>query len=275
MLAGTGMLVAGSGIIGTSAAFGDSVTATSNFRVITAEDLRVRAGQAFEDDGSVSDDPNKNYEEQFVAYEETADSMFFDNAGGLNNISKDEIPVATVNSRDENNNEDLVIETAISLDNNDNKIVFEDILEIKNLGTSSKNVGISYDREQDQYGDDVNVGGDHDNELTGLDIQSIYRFIDDNDSRISPDEGQVGIETVDDPENFVEIAPNETHPIHLEIDLDNWGNILVQSEPKEHILQEAELDDPFEGSIDTVDMLDGITFGTEEEQSKSTTHLPQ
>jgi hypothetical protein len=136
-------------------------------------------------------------------------------------------------------------------------------------------VGISYDREQDQYGDDVNVGGDHDNELTGLDIQSIYRFVDDNGNRISPDESQVGVETVDDPKNFVEIEPNETHPIDLKIHLDNWSNILVQSEPEEHILQEAELDDPFEGSIDTVDMLDGITFGTEEESSKSTTHLSQ
>ena len=256
MLTGFGMMLTGSGIIGTSAAFGDSVTSTSDFRVITANDLRVRAGQAFADDGVPND------EEFFVEYEETADSMFFDNDGGLNKISKDKIPVATVNPRDENNNDELVIETAISLD--DNGEVFEDILEIENLGTSTESVGISYDREQNQYGDDVNVDGDAGNELTEIDVQSMYRFIADN-KRISPNENTIGGDEIDDPANFVEIDPTETLQIDLKIDLSPWDlGFTLEGDPGELILQEAQLSDPFTGSTDTVDMLDGITVGTEE-----------
>jgi hypothetical protein len=256
MLAGTGMLVTGSGIIGTSAAFGNSVTAASSFRVITAKSLRVRAGQAFAADGSV----NEGYEDRFVAYEETADSMFFDNTGGLNNISKEDIPVATVNPRDQNNNDELVLESAISV--NSDGVVFEDILEIQNLGTSTESVGISYDRDKNQYGDDVNVGGG-DDELNDLDVQSVYRFVDNNDNRISPDQDTLG-SGVDDPAAFVEIEPNETHPIDLKIDFSEYGNRFVDGTPKENILQAAQLGDPFEGSTDTVDLLDSITVGTED-----------
>jgi hypothetical protein len=255
MLAGTGMLLTGSGIIGTSAAFGDSVTAASDFGVITARNLRVRAGQAFAADGSV----NEGYEDRFVAYEETTDSMFFDNAGGLNNISKEDIPVATVNPRDENNNDDLVLENAISLESDG--VVFEDILEIENRGTSTENVGISYDRDKNQYGDDVNVGGGDDT-LNDLDVQSVYRFVDNNGNRISPDQDTLG-SSVDDPATFVEIEPNEIHPIDLKIDFSEYGNRFVDGTPKDNILQAAQLGGPFEGSIDTVDLLDSITVGTE------------
>jgi len=261
MLAGTGMLVTGSGIIGTSAAFGNSVTAAGDFRVITAKNLRVRAGQAFAADGSVNENENKNYKERFVAYEETPDSMFFDNNGGLNNISKEDIPVATVNPRDKNNNEELVIESAISLDSNG--VVFEDILEIQNLGTSTESVGISYDRDKDQYGDDVNVDGDAGNELTEIDVQSVYRFIADNE-RISPSQNTIGINERDDPANFVEVDPTETVQIDLKIDFSPWDlGFNLEGNPEELILQEAQLNDPFAGSTDTVDMLDSITVGTE------------
>jgi len=263
MLAGTGMLVTGSGIIGTSAAFGNSVTAGSDFRVITSRKIQVRAGQAFAADGSV----NEGYKDRkdpygdFVAYEETADSMFFDNAGGLNNISKEDIPVATVNPRDENSNDDLVIESAISLDSDG--VVFEDILEIQNRGTRTESIGISYDRDKNQYGEDVNVDGDAGNELTEIDVQSVYRFITDNE-RISPSQNTIGIDERDDPANFVEIDPTETVQIDLKIDLSPWDlGFNLEGNPEELILQAAQLGGPFEGSTDTVDMLDSITVGTE------------
>jgi hypothetical protein len=248
------MLLTGSGIIGTSAAFGDSVTATtSDFRVVSAEDLEVRAGPAFNDDGSV----RSGYTDRYVAYEDTAESMFFDNSGGLNEITTDDIPVATVNARENNVNNELSLETAISL--GDDGVIFEDILEIANVGTVDKRVGISYDRDQGQYGDDVTVGGDPENELTGYDVQSVYQFFAENGDRISPDEVEPG----DDPENFVEVAAGEAEPIDLEIDLSTWGGVLGSVDAKEHIRQEAQLGGPFEGSIDTVDLLDSITVGTE------------
>lgn len=258
MLAGTGMLLTGSGIIGTSAAFGDSVTATaSDLRVISAEKLEVRAGPAFNDDGSV----RSGYTDRYVAYEDTAESMFFDNNGGLNKITTDDSPVATVNAREDNVNNELSLETAISL--GDDGVIFEDILEIANIGTVDKRVGISYDRDQGQYGDDVNVGGNVGNELTTLDVQSVYRFIADTE-RISPNQNLVG-EEIDDPATFVQIESGQTLPIDLEIDLTTWDIGIVNGDPKEHIRQEAQLGDPFSGSIDTVDLLDSITVGTEPE----------
>lgn len=159
--------------------------------------------------------------------------MFFDNNGGLNNISKEEIAVATVNPREENNNDNLVLECAISLDNEG--VAFEDILEIENRGSSTEGIGISYNRDQNQYGEDVNVGGDIGNELTTLDVQSVYRFTADTE-RISPNQNLLG-EEIDDSANFIQIEPGETLPIDLKIDLTTWDIGIVNGDRKEHIRQ--------------------------------------
>lgn len=258
MLAGTGMLVTGSGIIGTSAAFGDSVSATSDFRVITAENLKVQAGNAF-------DDPADS--DKFVTYEESPESMFFDDSGGLNKISADEIPVATVS---DGNNSDLIIETAISLD--DGSVRFENILEVENSGTTDKFVGISYDRqgesgqEAGQYGEDVVVEGAHADELTDVDVQRVYQFEAMPNGatsfvQISPDEENVGN---DSPQSEVLVEAGTTKSIDLEIDFSPfiYGDAFEENtDPGEQIFEAAELDDPFAGSLDTVNLLDGITFG--------------
>jgi len=250
MLAGTGMLVTGSGIISTSAAFGDSVTPASDFRVISAEKLEVRAGSAFE---------NPKTDHKFVAYDDSTDSLF--NNSGLNSISADDVPVATVN---DGVNDQLIIETAISLD--DDGIRFENILEVANLGTVDKEIGISYDRQGQsgqgagQYGEDVTVGGDHQNELTDVDVQQVYQFKATPDGagspiQISPDPTVIGD---DSPSNTIEIAAGATKSITLEID---FGGGLYEPNSEEHVFHAAEFDGAFTGSIDTVDMLDGITFG--------------
>jgi len=250
MLAGTGMLLTGSGIIGTSATLGGSVTAPSDVRVISAEKLEVRAGAAFE---------NPETDEKFVAYDDSTDSLF--NDSGLNSISADDLPVATVNDEV---NDQLIIETAIALD--DDGVRFEDILEVSNLGTVDKEVGISYDRQggsgkgAGQYGEDVTVGGDHQNELTDVDVQQVYRFEATPDGagspiQLSPDPTEVGD---DSPSNTIEIAAGATKSLTLEID---FGGGLYEPNSEKHIFDAAELGGPFTGSIDTVDMLDGITFG--------------
>jgi len=88
--------------------------------------------------------------------------------------------------------------------------------------------------------------------------------IDNNGNRISPDQNEVGSD-VDNPESFVEIEPNEIHPIDLKIDFSEYGFRGFEGTPKENILQAAQLGgDPFEGSTDTVDLLDSITVGTED-----------
>jgi len=258
MLAGAGMMVTGSGIISTSAAFGSATSVTSDLRVITEENLEVRAGNAFENPA----DSNK-----FVAYEESPESMFFDNSGGLNKISADEVPVATVN---DGVNSDLIIETAISLD--DGGVRFEEILEVENIGTTDKFVGISYDRQDEsgqgagQYGEDVVVGGEHANELTDVDVQRVYQFEAMPDGatsfvQISPDEENVGD---DSPRSEVLVEAGTKKSIDLEIDFSPfiYGDAFEENtDPGEQIFEAAELDDPFAGSLDTVNLLDGITFG--------------
>ena len=250
MLAGTGMLLTGSGIVGTSAALGSSVTAPGDFRVFSAEKLAVRAGAAFE---------NPETDEKFVAYDDSTDSLF--NNSGLNNISADDLPVATVNDE---RNDQLIIETAIALD--DDGVRFEDILEVSNLGTVDKEVGISYDRQggsgagAGQYGGDVTVGGDHQTELTDVDVQQVYRFEATPDGagspiQLSPDPTEVGD---DSPSNTIEIGAGETKSLTLEID---FGGGLYEPNSEKHIFDAADLGGAFTGSIDTIDMLDGITFG--------------
>ena len=250
MLAGTGMLLTGSGIVGTSAALGNSLTAPSDFRVLSAEKLAVRAGSAFE---------NPKTDEKFVAYNDSTDRLF--NNSGLNSISADDVPVATVNDEA---NDQLIIETAVSLD--DDGVRFADVLEVANLGTVTKEIGISYDRQGQsgqgagQYGEDVTVGGDHQNELTDVDVQQVYQFKATPDGagspiQISPDPTAIGD---DSPSNTVEIAAGATKSITLEID---FGGGLYEPNSEQHIFDAVELSDPFTGSIDTVDMLDGITFG--------------
>ena len=259
MLAGTGMLVTGSGIIGTSAAFGSATSVTSDLRVITAENLEVRAGNAFDNPA------NSN---KFVAYEDSAESMFFDNSSGLNKISADEVPVATVN---DGVNSNLIIETAISLD--DGGVRFGEILEVENIGTTDKFVGISYDRQGEsgrgagQYGEDVVVEGEHAKELTNIDVQRVYQFEAmpngaTNFVQISPDEESVGD---DSPRSEVLVEAGTTKSIDLEIDFSPfiYGDTFEENtDPGEQIFDAAELGDPFAGSLDTVNLLNGLTFGT-------------
>ncbi|WP_280586253.1 hypothetical protein [Halorubrum sp. Boch-26] len=232
-------------------------------RVVVAENLEVRAGQAFNDDGSVKSNhpsPNGN-SENYVEY--ASNTSFFDAGpnGGLEDIDTDDLPVATVNRRDQNVNGDVKIQVATNVDTT--TVTFTDILEIENKGTDAVKVGISYDRNANQYGDDVNVGGDPQTEITQQTVQHIYRLIGHGtgtfgSGRISPDQS----DTSDDPANVAEIGSGETIPVDLKVDLnDMFGFLDVQSQ----ITDEATLNgDPFQGRIDTVDLLDEITVGIED-----------
>lgn len=264
---GLGSLAAGSGAVFTSAAFSSSVNASSDMRVVVAENLEVRAGQAFNDDGTVRSSSHPDFDGDPSNYVEYAsNTSFFDPSSdpepqGLDAIDSDVLPVATVNSRDQNVNENVEIQVATDIDTT--SVTFEDILEIENNGTESVKVGISYDRGSNQYGDDVNVGGDTTTEITQQTVQHVYRFIGYGtgtfgSGRISPDESTVD----DDPENVAQIEPGTTIPVDLQIDLSKFsGFVDIQS----IIEDEATLaGDPFQERRDTVDMLDAITVGVED-----------
>ena len=276
-LIGLGSLATGSGAVLTSAAFSDSVGASSDMRVVVAKGLEVRAGQAFKDDGTINKSNGDIDEDNYVKY--ASKPNFFDLSSdpdpqGLDDIDSDDLPVATVNRRDQNVNGDVKIQVAVNVDTN--SVRFTDILEIENKGTSSVDVGISYDRQgglgpgAGQYGNDVNVGGDVLNEITAQTVQHIYRFMGFGggtfgpSDRISPDEANPPGDGPDDPNTVATIPPGSTMPVDLKIELGTlFGFIDVQSQI-ESAAAGLTGSNPFQPKRDTVDLLDAITVGVQD-----------
>jgi len=259
-LFGLGVLASGSGAIATSAAIANSVSTTSQLAVVVDEQLKVRAGQAFNDDGSVK----SGYTDRYVAYE-SKPSFFDDSSDGLDDIDADDPPIATVNRRDQNINNDVKVITGISIENNKNDYYFENILKVENYGGKKQRIGISYDRSDNtydpngQYGEAVDTtAAAGDPALSPHDVQSVYRFEVNNDDldeyRISPDESNGGS---DDPARYYSLQPGETVQLDLRIDLTPYFSGLVN--PKENIEAAADTSPTFTRSTDSVDMLDAIT----------------
>jgi hypothetical protein len=263
LLAGIGSLASGSGAIATSAAIANTVQPTSQLNIVVDEQLRVRAGQAFSDDGSVK----QEYADQYVPYD-TNQSFFDEQDDVLDNISTGDLPVATVNGRDKNINGDVTVQAAINVDRDADTFTFEDILEIENYGGSSKSVGVSYDRDDTtydpngQYGEDVNVGDSaSEDKLTAHDVRAVYniqvpdRFTQtDGPIKISP----AAADEDDTPANYYSIDPTQTLQIDLQIDLSPYGN-FVTFDPREGIQSAVDKSPTFSGTIETVDLLDAIS----------------
>lgn len=257
---GLGSLAFGSGAVLSSAAFADTVQTSADMRVRVAEDLEVRAGQAFEDDGTV----RSGFGEKYVEFSDN-DSFFGQNEG-LEDITTDDLPVATVNRRDENVNADVNIQLAVPI-NGDDVITFEDILEVENRGTGAVEIGISYDREDGQYGADVKEDGEQGTDVTPELVQHVYQFIvpkedsrRDRPTRISPDDSELD----DDRPNLEdEIQPGETISLDLEVHLRDWEP-FVTYDTRQIIRDAVETGNVFEEpTLATVDMLDEIRVGTD------------
>jgi hypothetical protein len=282
-LAGISALAFGSGVTSTIAAFNSAISGAADMRVVVADGLEVRAGQAFNDDGSINTANGNITPSNYVEY--ATNSTFFDLSSdpepqGLVDIDSDDLPVATVNRRDENVNEDVKIQVATSIDTT--SVTFHDILEIKNNGTSPVNVGISYDRNTqtdsvtdttanpdssfNQYGDDVNVAGNTGTEITDATVQHIYQFTvpDPNSNQpniISPSLNSTG----DEPTEVQTIGPGGKIQLSLSVDISDIVTVLGNVDVQSQIEDAATLSgSPFQEKRDTVDLLDGITVGIED-----------
>jgi len=257
-----GALATGSGAVATSAAISGTVDTSSNINVIVEEQLEVKAGNAFNDDGTVK----SSYQNQYVPY--PSNNEFFGNQSSpstdpLKDISRSDAPVATASPRNTTINDSLKLMVAISIENSTDTFTFEDFLTIKNTGDDPKPVGIMYDRDYSQCGEDVVVGGSFQNDLSQHDVQHIYRF-NTNDPvngnvQISPDPRS----NSDDPENSQTVDPGSSIQIDLEIDLTKLtiSTVLGSAtlEPKEHVRGELDRTGSFGDSIEIVDLLDAIT----------------
>lgn len=274
---GLGMLATGSGAALTSAAFNNSVNASSDMRVVVDKRLEVRAGQAFNDDGTINANNGNINQSNYVEY--ASNETFFENSSNpdpeeLVDIDNNDLPVATVNRRDENINEDVKIQVAVNVDTTNDSVTFTDILEIENNSTDSVKAGISYDRQggtgsgAGQYGEDVNVDGNTGGEITEQTVQHIYRFIGFGtgtfgSGRISPNQSNKS----DHPADVAKIDPGATIPVNLKVDLSLlFGFIDVQSQ----IESAATLTggNPFQRKRDMVDLLDAITVGVEDPNNR-------
>jgi len=260
-----GALASGSGAVATTAAIAGTADASSNINAIVDENLEVKAGAAFDDDGTV----RSSYEDQYVAYPSN-DSFFQSGSDPLDDISRDDAPVATVSPRDTTVNDELEIKVALSIENSTDTFLFEDILRVENNGGDDKNVAIRYDRDNGaydpngQYGEDVNVGGDFSNELSQHDVQHVYRFqssdpANGTDLRLSPDPTT----NDDEPTESKIVEPGDSFGIDLQIDLTELTitNALGSAtlDPKENIRDAIDTTTSFGNSITTVDLLDAIT----------------
>ena len=253
-LVGLGALATSSGALFSSAAFSNSVSPTSDLRVVVEENLEVRKGPGF-----VAANP-----------EYTNESVFFngtdidDSASGAFNSS--DTPLAYVND-DVNGN--LVIKAA--QDVGVSSFTFSEIIAIDNQTADDVDVGIAYDRgaSPSQYGDDVEGGN------LGYDVaQRVYQFqansltsggsinyASGSGSLISPDPAGPGVtgsnNTIsnnnDRPAAAVTIPSGDTLSIDLVVDTASDETALED---------EAGLSGGFGEERGTVDILDAITVGT-------------
>jgi hypothetical protein len=271
LLAGIGALASGSGAIATSAAISGTVNTASSLTVVVEQDLEAKAGLAFNDDGSVKN----SYSEQYVPYP-TNTSFFQEQSNPLDDINREDVPVGTVSPRNTTVNDELELKVALSIENNINTFIFENFLQIENNGGTEQNVGIRYDRENDaydpngQYGEDVVVGGDFENDLSQHDVQHIFRFKTNDpgtggEMLISPDPTGDS----DAPNESRQINPGNSIQVNLDIKLTELQyrvDIIDETftlDPKENIENAVDTTNGFGDSITTVDLLDGITIENE------------
>ncbi|WP_143420892.1 hypothetical protein [Halorubrum halodurans] len=250
-LSGLGLLASGSGATFTSAAFSSSTDPNSDLRVVAADGLVVEAGDAFADDGTVTQSPG-SHGESYVDFDSKGD--FFDGSGGLQDISTADIPVATVNPRDQNTNGDVIVRKAVDFEYDTYE--FTNILRLRNTGLKTVNdVAFKY---EGGYGSAVT---DQTNNISEQLTQYMYRFLAEDRSgrpQISPNGGN----SSEDPAGQVDISPGEKLNVTLQLDYSSFSTFGVSVDPKQRIRDDTNTSgNPFTQGLDTVQLLQDIVVG--------------
>jgi len=250
-LSGLGLLATGSGATLTSAAFSSSTNPSGDLRVVAAEGLVVEAGDAFADDGSVTQSPGA-HGESYVDFDTKGD--FFDGSGGLEDITTADLPVATVNPRDQNTNENVIVRKAVDFEYDTYE--FKNILRLRNTGLETVNdVAFTY---EGGYGSAV---ADSTNSISEQLVQYMYRFVAEDRSgrpQISPD----GSNSSEDPAGQVDINPGETLNVTLLLNYSSFSTFGITIDPKQRIRDAVgTTNNPFTQQLATVQLLQQITVG--------------
>jgi hypothetical protein len=205
---GIGAIVTGSGVLTTAgASLSTSTTPDASIRVMSARDLVVSKGDAF-DTGDTAD------------YASDTDLTFGE-------LSPSELPKAYVNDKE---NDSLSVDVAIQADSSISQTL-DNLLEITNNGDYAENVGINYTG----YGSDLadNYGGSGDGELDKGDAQEIFQF-KIGGTRVSPDPTD-GKTSENEYANTVSIGSGNSKQVSLETSLtsDQVTEIVGNSSPGE------------------------------------------
>ena len=232
-----GALAMGSGAAFTSAALQNTAEASADFRVLVEDELIVRPGDSFRD-GNGDFDPGNNAGEGFGSYDREDDNLFEN--GGLDGIDEDDVPAAAMNDAE---NDELEIDVVTALNQRD---TFEEFLEVTNEGETVREVGIGFE----EFGSDVD---EEDEGPTEDDVVGIYRF--------ERDDFQISVDDDDEFPNYLTLEPGQSRQIDLVVD-------TTDTDIRNRILEVAETDgNPFDdgGTLGTVDLVETIKFGTEED----------
>lgn len=236
VILGLGVLATGTAASLTGASLSNTASAEGDFRVVVEDGLVVEPGDAFRD-GNDNFDPGNGYAWAYDLDNLGNDTLF--SGDQLNTITVDDGPkAAAINNED---NGDLVIEIATWLDENAGRNDdFGNLLQVRNTGTTQRNVGIGFDK----FGDDVGP------EIGGNDVREIYEFENSGGIKISED-------APNDIANWFKVKAGETRQVTLSVDTTGYYN---------EILDLADGTNPFSGGGDhtTVDLVDSIEFGTQE-----------
>ena len=249
MILGLGALAMGSGAAFTSAALQNAMAADADFRVVVEDDLVVEPGSAFRDGSNSWDDydPGDDY---------TVDTSGLLDDDSLRAVAPEDLPAAAVS---DDVNEDLDIEVATGLDDGSGRTdELSNMLQVRNEGNTTREVAFGFS----EFGDNVADGT-----VSSSDVIEVYEFEDEDGNKISTDgqswsagDGEVEADN-QTLAGHVEIRPGQVEQITLQVDTTVDGVV-------DDILEEAEgLDNPFEGGHVTVDLVNAIFVGTNNEES--------
>lgn len=245
VILGLGTLATGAAASLTGASLANTASAQEgDFRVVVEDGLVVEPGNAFRNSNNKFN-PDSGSARNW-AYNRDDGSLF--NGEKLNSIDVDDDPkAAAVNDED---NDSLRIEIATWLDENAGRDdEFANLLQVRNTGTTQRNVGIGFD----DFGDDV------DDTITEDDVRGIYEFENSDGFKISEND-------YEDIANWFTIEAGGTRQITLSVDTRDYYN---------EILELADGTDPFSdgGGHTTVDLVDSVRFGTQESDPQNPDEL--
>jgi hypothetical protein len=255
MVVGLGALATGSGAVFSSAAFSNSVTPSSDMRVVVDEDLTVEPGILFRDGPDPDDDfaPLSSNTPYDSTVRNGNDSPLFGGNDGLNDINVEDLPAASANNEEDGA---LNLEVAVALDVDGGQIGNgpNGLIQINNDSVDDRDVAIRFSEFGSDVADSGSAGSD---EVTEEQVVETYEFYDSSDTQISTDGGTANSNGIlDDTQNVpntVTVGAGETEQIHLAYHTDTHAQAIQDA---------TDFDaDPFSESQDTVNLVNEIEIG--------------